>query len=289
MTKTISMTRKLTEGAIMIALATVLSLIKLVDMPYGGSVTCASMLPMVIIAYRHGIGFGLGTGAVYAVLQQLLGLNTLSYVTGWQSVLAVILLDYVLAFTAVGIGGIFRRHSGYDTDKPSPEAQSRELVLGMLLVCVVRYILHVIAGATVWAGLSIPTEAALLYSLGYNATYMIPETLVNALVALWLGGVLDFSRSIPARFIKGAEDRRLPAACNVLPKLSLLAVVVAVAFAACEIFRHLQDAEDGHFTFDFVSEVNWLVIGIVCAVAAVAVAAMLISSALIKRKAAAAH
>jgi len=286
MTKTISMTRKLTEGAIMIALATVLSLIKLVDMPYGGSVTCASMLPMVIIAYRHGIGFGLGTGAVYAVLQQLLGLNMLSYVTGWQSVLAVILLDYVLAFTAVGIGGIFRKKGGTDADKPSPKIQSRELVLGMLLVCVVRYTLHVIAGATVWAGLSIPTEAALIYSLGYNATYMIPETVVNSLVALWLGGVLDFSRSVPVRFVKSAEAAHIPVACNVLPKLSLLVAVVAVAFTACEIFRYLQDAEDGHFTFDFISQVNWLAIGIVCTVAAAAIAAMLISSAVIKHKAA---
>ena len=79
---TLSNSRKLTEAAIMLAIGTVLSLIKLIDLPYGGSVTIASMLPVVIIAYRHGIKWGLMTGFVYGVIQQLLGLNTLSYATG---------------------------------------------------------------------------------------------------------------------------------------------------------------------------------------------------------------
>ena len=55
-------TRKLIEGSMMIALATVLSIFKLVEMPYGGSVTLASMLPVIIFAYRHGILWGLGAG-----------------------------------------------------------------------------------------------------------------------------------------------------------------------------------------------------------------------------------
>ena len=87
--------RALVESAMMVALSTVLSILKIVEMPYGGSVTVASMLPMIILSYRQGMGWGLGSGAVYAALQQLLGLNSLSYVTGWQSVLAVILLDYI--------------------------------------------------------------------------------------------------------------------------------------------------------------------------------------------------
>ena len=70
--------RSLVESAMMVALATVLSIFKLIEMPYGGSVTIASMLPMVILAYRNGIGWGLGSGLVYAAIQQLLGLNDLS-------------------------------------------------------------------------------------------------------------------------------------------------------------------------------------------------------------------
>ena len=102
-------TKRLIESSLMVALATVLSLVKLVEMPYGGSITIASMLPIIIISYRHGNLWGLGSAVAYAALQQLTGLNTLSYFTTWQSVVAVILLDYIIAFTLVGLGGIFKK------------------------------------------------------------------------------------------------------------------------------------------------------------------------------------
>ena len=103
--------RALVESAMMVALATVLSIFKLIDMPYGGSVTIASAFPMLVLAYRLGVCRGIGAGLVYSAIQLLLGLNTLSYVTGWQSVIAVIMLDYIVAFALVGICGIFRKSS----------------------------------------------------------------------------------------------------------------------------------------------------------------------------------
>ena len=102
-------TRKMVEASLFIALGTVLSILKIAELPYGGSITLASMLPILLLSYRHGVRWGLGGGLVYGVLQQLLGLNNLSYFTTWQSVLAIIFLDYVLAFAVVGLGGIFRR------------------------------------------------------------------------------------------------------------------------------------------------------------------------------------
>ena len=66
--KTKSKITVLTECSIMTALATVLSIIKLAELPYGGSITVASMLPMVIIAYRHGTLVGLGTSTATAVM-----------------------------------------------------------------------------------------------------------------------------------------------------------------------------------------------------------------------------
>lgn len=134
-------TLPLVECAIMIALATVLSMVKLAELPYGGSITIASMLPIAIIAYRRGMGWGLGSAFVYAVIQQLLGLNSLSYVTTWQSVVAVILLDYIVAFTVVGFAGIFRN---------AIKSQAAALTLGCVFVSVLRYACHVISGATVW-------------------------------------------------------------------------------------------------------------------------------------------
>ena len=178
-----NLTKQMVEASVMIALATVLSLFKVVEMPYGGSVTLASMLPILIVSYRHGVGIGLLSGVVYSVIQQLLGLNNLSYFTTWQSVIAVMLLDYIVAFTVVGIGGIFRNRIGLKKLLP-PTKQKIEIATGMGLVCILRFLSHTIGGATVWAGLSIPTEAALIYSIGYNATYMIPETIISVLLRL---------------------------------------------------------------------------------------------------------
>lgn len=252
-------TLTLVESAVMIALATVLSLIKFVDMPYGGSVTLASMLPIVIIAYRHGVGVGFGAGLVYAVLQQLLGLNTLSYVTGWQSVVAVILLDYILAFISVGLGGIFRKVYTSNTSR----SQATGLALGMLTVCVVRYVMHVISGATVWAGLSIPSEAALIYSLGYNATYMIPETIVNTAVAAYIGSILDFSKNPPTPYRR--SEYADVSVSPIYRRIGVGALLLGGIVSVCEIFLHLQNEESGEFTFDFLGEVDWVLVAIVLA------------------------
>ncbi len=226
-------TKKMVESALLVAFSTVLSLFHIVEMPYGGSVTVASMLPVVLIAYRHGTLWGLGSGAVYAVLQQLLGLKNLSYFTTWQSILAVILLDYALAFIVVGLGGVFRRVI---------KQQSTALACGSLLACVLRYVCHVVAGATVWAGLSIPTEAALVYSLGYNATYMIPETIVLMLAAYYMGSLLDFRQERLVRLPSAnREESGLPA------MLAGLLAGIAIAVDASLIFSAMQDPETGAF------------------------------------------
>ena len=263
----------------MIALGTVLSILKLVEMPYGGSVTLASMLPIVIVAYRHGTKMGMGAGVVFAVIQQLLGLKKLSYFPTWQSVVAVILLDYMLAFAAVGLGGIFRGRLTFDGESLR-ERQYTELSLGMLTVCLIRYIFHTVAGATVWAGLSIPTEAALIYSIGYNATYMIPETVISVAVSLWLGGIMDFTRRIPVRFSADTEkaDTGIGVIRRFLPAVSAFTVTAAVITDAILISPHLQNPEDGSFTFSLLSSVNWVAVIIVSAVAlAIALASLIIS------------
>lgn len=255
--------RALVESAMMVALATVLSLVKIVEMPYGGSVTVASMLPVIILAYRHGAAWGLGAGTVYAALQQLLGLNNLSYVTGWQSVLAVIFLDYIIAFAVTGLGGIFRKRL----------AQRSALVAGSVLVALLRYACHVISGATVWKGLSIPDKAALIYSIGYNATYMLPEAVILIATAYYLGDTVDFSRAVPIRTARAKAE-----VGGYLPLLANLSFLIGIITDVAIIAPHLQDAETGKFVFSGLLNTSWLAVGIVTATAAaVGIALILIS------------
>lgn len=260
----ISRTQTMVECAVMIALATVLSLIKVAELPYGGSVTVASMLPVILISYRHGLRWGLGSGLCYAVIQQLLGLSYLSYVSGWQSIVALILLDYILAFVVTGLGGVFRR---------AVPGQAGSLVLGTLLVCVLRYICHVISGCTVWAGLSIPTQAALIYSLGYNATYMLPETIVTVLAAFYLGEAVDFTQPIPTRNLHKSIDKTLYG----FYAGAGLAVLAALICDVVLIFPALQNAETGEFDFTGFANVAWLPVSIVSAACAVLAAVLVVA------------
>ncbi|MCR4684867.1 MAG: energy-coupled thiamine transporter ThiT [Lachnospiraceae bacterium] len=259
-TQSFSRARKLAESAIMVTIATVLYILKLMELPYGGAVTIASMLPVIIISYRHGIRWGLLTGFVFGVLQQLLGLQTLSYVTTWQSILAVILLDYLIAFMCTGFGGVFKEKM----------SQPNALGFGALLVCVLRYLCHVISGATVWAGLSIPTNAALIYSLGYNATYMIPETIVTTALAFAIGSTLDF-RSDRIRHLQ-PKNRRESNKEYLLKLGGILALAIALVFDVRFVFAGLQNAETGDFDITGLAAVNWTavaVVSLICIVTAI--------------------
>jgi thiamine transporter len=249
-------TQTLVECAILIAIATVLSLFKLVDLPYGGSVTAASMLPLVLISYRHGLLRGVTAGLVYGVIQQLLGLNTLAWVTTWQSVVAVIVLDYVVAFGVTGLGGIFKNRI---------KSQALSLTAGVMLICLLRYGCHVIAGCTVWAGLSIPTSAALIYSIGYNATYMIPETVVLMLAVFYIGVNLDLEKRIPTPTVR----EKLSVGSSVLVACAGLCVLATLIADTVLIFAKLQNAESGSFDITGLKEVAWGTVGIItlCGVA----------------------
>ena len=246
--------RRLVESALMLALGVVLSMLKFIDLPYGGSVTVASMLPILIIAYRYGMGWGTLTGFVYGLFQMLLGLNTFSYVTTWQSIVAVALLDYLVAFLVLGFGGLFKKMN----------SQPIALTAGTIIACVLRYLCHVISGATVWAGLSIPTNAALIYSVGYNATYMIPETIITAILAYYIGSMLDFRSETIDRFTKDNSKK-----VSVFKIIAGLLVSAALVFDVRQIFAYLQN-EDGVFDFSGLSSVNWLPVAIVTGIAIVA-------------------
>ena len=264
--------RILTECSILIALASVLSVIKLVDMPYGGSVTPAAMLPILLFAYRHDTKWGLGCATVYAVVQQLLGLENLTYFSSWQSVVGIIVLDYVVAYAAVGLGGIFRRVE---------KNQSLALFYGAILVCLIRYLCHVIAGAILWAeyDFAFPEGATVIYSISYNATYMLPETIILLVCAVYVASNIDFRAQTPSRMKTQAISGN---AAWISPTAGFVALIAVIADTVL-IFRNIQD-ENGNFVIESLASVNWTLVIAIAAIAAIIVAALLAVRGAVKKK-----
>jgi thiamine transporter len=242
-------TKKLTQGSVLIALATVLSVLKLLNLPAGGSVTFCSMLPVLLIGYRFGMSFGLLSGFVYGIIQLLLGLDNFAYATSAVAVIAIIFLDYIVPFTVLGLGGIFKK--GFKN-------QTTSLSLGMALVCVLRYICHTISGCTVWAGLAVPTKEALLYSVSYNATYMLPELLIAIVGTVYIAELIDFKGDTLTRRLVPSGEKHT--------NLNLFGMLVGAATIILDIIfiaPKLQDTESGAFIVKGLANVNW---GLVLAV-----------------------
>lgn len=181
MTKTYTRTRTLVECALMIAVGTVLAQISIYKMPYGGSVTLLSMLPFVLVSFRHGLKWGLLTGFVDALLQMLLGF----YAPPAGTVIAfvgVVLLDYVLAFTLLGSAELFT--------KPFRN-RAVGVAVGTAAVCVIRFLCSFLSGALLWGSYQEYYEWAQgmsvwMYSFIYNATYMLPELILTTIAAVLL-------------------------------------------------------------------------------------------------------
>ncbi len=160
--------RMLCEGALMVALAQILSYVKLAEAPNGGSITPA-MFPILFFAVRWGLGSGLMAGFLFGLLQLMFDGT---YAWGWQSML----LDYLVAFTPLGLAGLFK-------------GKKWGLFAGTVVGCAGRFIIHYISGVTIYKIVA-PTEflnwtfsSPSLYSLVYNGSYMLPNTLIALVLA----------------------------------------------------------------------------------------------------------
>ncbi len=171
-------TRKLTETAIMIALGTVLSMIKF-DMPMGGGVTICSMLPLVIISYRYGWKWGGFAAFVYSVIQMLLGLDNVRYASSAVMAAGIILFDYIIAYTVIGFASLFGG---------KPNNTRKALVIGIVVSFFLRFLCHFLTGMWIWDALW-PNELGMtsaVYSLAYNGWYMAGELVLTLIVAMAL-------------------------------------------------------------------------------------------------------
>ena len=173
-----TLVRKLVESAILIAIGTVLSELK-IDMPLGGGLTVCSMLPMVLVCHRWGTRWGLFTSFVYSLLQLLLGLNNVQYATSAFMAVGIVVVDYILPYTLIGLSAMFKK---------AANSIQASLIWGIVVTFALRFVCHFITGWWIWDALW-PNEfgwASPLYSLLYNGSYMLPEIIITAVVAVLL-------------------------------------------------------------------------------------------------------
>ncbi len=213
-------TQRMTVSSVMLALSTVLALvcefIPFLNLPFGGGFTVASMLPIVIISYMYGVRWGLFTSFTYSVIQVLISLimgkTVLALFTpasedymGLAAAFAIVTIDYLVAYTVLGFGGVFRNKI---------KNKTLCIVLGVVFALTLRYICHIISGYIfygAWAqwffsqegfyavGESILTafdgkSLALIYSIFYNGLYMIPEIIITAICASVVGNIKYIKR-----------------------------------------------------------------------------------------------
>ena len=175
-------TKMLTEGAIMVALAFILSFLKLVNFPWGGSITVLSMLPIVVFSLRYGVKYSFAVSFVYALLQLVQGI-TIDGIFAWgltpMILVAVVFLDYLLPFTLLGTAGFFNN------------GKFSTVIFGTVASIMLRFACHYFSGVFIWksvgelwGGLSVDTPY--MYSLLYNGAYMIPETIFTTIGAVIL-------------------------------------------------------------------------------------------------------
>ncbi len=182
MSRNATRTRIMVEGALMIAMSSVLSMIKLWPMPYGGSVTLFSMLPLVVMSFRHGTKWGLFTAFVHSVLQLMIGFGDVAYCPTLLSQIGCILLDYILAYTALGLADMI--------GKPFKN-RLVGVSVGAGAVCLIRFVCSWLSGILLWGSYQSYYDWAAgmptwLYSLIYNGNYMLPETVLTIIGAVIL-------------------------------------------------------------------------------------------------------
>lgn len=177
-----SRTALLTEGAIMIAMAFVLSMIPVFNLPWGGSVTMVSTLPILVFSLRHKTPWGIGVAAVYSFTQLLQGFGNVLYAKTYFAMVLCALLDYLLAYTFLGFtGAIARRFKN----------RSAGIAAGVTLTGLLRLVFSFLSGVIIWGEWAPAGTPVWVYSLTYNASWLLPD------LALVLAATLLLSK-VPA-------------------------------------------------------------------------------------------
>ena len=178
---------KLTLAAIFVALASALSLIKIYKLPLGGSVTLLSMVPIVLLSLMLDLKWGIVSAFVYSLVQLMFGIM-LDGLLGWGltplSLIGTIFFDYIIAFTVLGLSGIFVKKGTVG------------IVLGTVIALLLRFICHFISGVIIF-DIWCEWDNVWFYSLCYNGSFMLPELVITV-----IGASLIFSTPQIKKLIK---------------------------------------------------------------------------------------
>ena len=165
--------RSLVECALMLASATILSFITVYQLPYGGTITLCSMVPLLYVSFHYPIRWASLTAVAFGLLQMLFAF----FPPPAQSILAfvaVILLDYLIAFGIVGMAGFFGR----------PFHGVKGMVIGGSIAIAGRFLSHFVSGILIWGAFAPEGQTVALYSFLYNGSFMLGEWLLS-MVALF--------------------------------------------------------------------------------------------------------
>lgn len=158
----------ITFAGVSIALAYVLSFIKIYQMPWGGSITLLSMFFVTFVGYLYGPGVGFSAGFVFSVLEFIQDGG--SYMLSPLQVCC----DYFLAFTALGISGLFK-------------GKKNGLITGYIVAVFARGVFHIIGGYLYWMDYmpeNFPASLKAIYPICYNFAYLIPEAILTVIVIM---------------------------------------------------------------------------------------------------------
>lgn len=168
-------TQALAESAVMIALSVVLSFIKFSKLPYGGEVTLASMLPVMLVGVKDGPKWGFASAFVYSLIQLLMSVGEIS-AWGLSALVLIVCVffDYIFAYSVLGVASLFGGKSRWNA------------VLGVSVAIALRFVCHFISGITIWATWADGFRSVMLYSLSYNGAYMLPELILTFIIMVIL-------------------------------------------------------------------------------------------------------
>ena len=169
-------TKVLTEAALAIALAVVLSFIKVFEMPMGGSISL-EMFPLILLALRHGPVVGITAGVVYGLVDIITPPVFVFHPVQ-------VLLDYPLAFGALGLAGFFR-------------PTVRGAIIGATVAVLARFVCHYLSGVVFFASYAPENWNPYLYSAAYNGAYLVPSLVIAAVVVVVLLRALEGAQPSP--------------------------------------------------------------------------------------------